>query len=583
MRWSILVGFLCLTASCQDWDKWDDPSGNQVYPTLAKVASYTFESGIDSAFQSPSYVGDTNLYVTSDTKLDSKVLVLNGGYAYEENPLKSVTIQNGVSLTFWVKQTQGDLSGSLFSFQNETGTQKVSFSANGWLSYEGASDSYELYNPSDTITGLMTTGEWHYVAVMIRSDGYSVYVDGESKLDVDVSDFNFSEIIQFMATAPYLYIGSNSTKSWMLDDLTIYRNQITSTQIATPSKGGSGVDTSDYTIVGNEDFSTPWWTAFSDMVTMSGDDTMHFGFYNYSDEGANWHNWVLVLTNGKDRSDSGYAEYFVLRADAYGWGNSNYSGNNISADFNWGTFTSDMNGAYVDLTIKRSGTRIDVTTKVTTKKGAVYNYTFYYEGVSTTDIGAFLTCEEAYLAINPSDTYVGNSYQANSYLVGPSDLSAGWWSYFSDYSTISGDTDYPFVYTFYNYGGASNWNNWILVVTNGKKRGETGYAEYFVLRADAYGWGDSNYSGDNISASYNWSTFPTDLYGAFCKVIITRSGTTVNVTAKVTTAEGIHLGDYTFTYTGVSTTNIGTFLTVEAAYLDMRSVAYYPFLNTNKK
>lgn len=587
MRWSTIVGFLCLVVSCQEWDKWDSPSGNQVYPTLEKVATYSFEDGIDSAFQSPSYLADSNLYVTSDADLSSKVLVMNGGYAYLDNPMNSVTVQDGVSLTFWVKQTEEDLNGALFSFQNETGTQKLTFTANGWLDYQGSDGSYELYNPSDSVTGLLSVGEWHYVAVMVRNDGYSVYVDGESKLSVDVSDFDFSNIVQFMATSPYLYIGagtSSTTKKWMLDDLVLYRNQITSTQTAVPSKGGSSSSSSDYITVGSEDFTTSWWTEFSDMVTMSGNQTMHFGFYNYTDQANNWDNWVLVVTNGKGRSDSGYAEYFVLRADAYGWGDSNYSGSNITNDFNFsdGSFLTDMNGAYVDLTLKRNGTRIDVTAVVTATDGTVYNYTFYYEGVSTTSIGAFLTCEEAYLKIDPSTVYVGESYSANSYLVGPSDLSASWWTYFSDYSTISGDTDYPFVYTFYNYTSeANNWNNWVLAVTNGYERDNSAYAEYFVLRADAYGWGDSNYSASNLSANYDWDSFKADMNGAFCKIILTRSGTTVNVTVKVTTADGTQLDDYTFSYTGISTTNIGTFLTVEGAYLDMRTVGYYPFLSTS--
>ncbi|WP_437922073.1 hypothetical protein [Sphingobacterium sp. LRF_L2] len=590
-RWIyvLLTGYLMLSLqACQSWNKWDDPSGNQVYPTLQKLVTYAFNNGIDSEFQLSAYEGGNLPKVATDNDLGSSVLQLDGGYAKINNPLNSVKVQNGVSFTFWMKQAnpsgvEQDLSGALLSFQNETGSQKAFITANGWLSYQG-DGTYEDNNPSAGATGIISTGEWHYIALKIRNNGYAIYVDGENKIDKTVTDFDFSKIVQFIATAPSLYIGYGSgtnTQEWMVDDLSIYRNQITDSQIAVPATNGSSG--ADYIVVGNEDFSSGWWTSFSDFIPMTGNQTTHYGFYNYSSGNANWNNWVLAVTNGKNRNETGYAEYFVLRADAFGWGDGNYNGANITSNYNWDTFSSDMNGAYVDLTIKRNGTRIDVTAVVTAKSGTVYNYSFFYEGVSTTDIGSFLTVEGAYLNIDPETVYVGQSYAANASRVGPADLSAGWWSYFSDFTKISGSSPSPFIYTFYNYtNGSNNWNNWLLALTNGKNRSETGYAEYFILRADAFGWGDSNYAGGNISASYDWDNFKSQMNGALVKIILTRSGTRVDVTAKVTTAAGEQLEDYTFYYDGISTTDIGTFLTVEGASLDLRTAAYYPFLNTTE-
>jgi hypothetical protein len=315
---------------------------------------------------------------------------------------------------------------------------------------------------------------------------------------------------------------------------------------------------------------------------MTGNQTIHFGFYNHTNGSANWNNWLLVLTNGKAFGETGYAEYAVLRSDAYGWGDASYNGENISSNFNFDTFTTDMNGAYVDLTIKRADSRVDVTAIITTTGGTIYTYTFYHEGVTTADIGAFLTCEGSYLEIDPETVYVGEQYAPDTYRIGPTNCSAGWWSYFSNLSVISGNTASPFVHTFYNYNNsADNWNNWLIVVTNGKDRDEDGYAEYFVLRADAYGWGDA-YVGDNLSYSFNWDTFITDMNGAYCMIILTRSGNRLDMTAKITTAKGVTLGDYTFYTEGITTSDVGIFFTVEGASLDMRTVGYYPFLNITK-
>jgi hypothetical protein len=577
-------------ASCQDWGEADPAAGNQTYPKLEKIFDYTFEEDIDPAvIRLFAYSDGSAPAVVEDEDRGSHVLHLNNGYAHIDNPLTAVEVQNGVSLTFWMKQVprsgedaEQDVEGALFSFQNENATQRMFFTANGWLSYSGVEGKFEDNNPSGYKTGLMSEGEWHYVAMMVRDNGYAVYVDGLKKIDKEITGFDFSKIVRFMASVPNLYIGYGSdteTGEWMLDDLTVYRNQITDAQIKVPGTGGEE-ETNNNIIVGNEDNSSGFFTAFSDLVTISGNQTIHFGFYNYTNGLQNWNNWILAVTNGKNRDESGYAEYFVLRADA--WETVSFSNTNITSNYNWDTFTTEMNGAYVDLTIKRTDNRIDVTAVTTTTSGAVYTMNYFYEGSLVDIIGAFLTVEGAHLEIVPETVFAGQSYTADSYRVGPADLSAGWWSYFSDFTRITGNTVYPFAYTFYNYtNGNANWNNWLLVVTNGKNRDEAGYAEYFVLRADAYGWGDANYNGANISASYDWDTYTAQMRGAYCMVILTRSGNRLDMTAKVTTAAGEQLADYIFFYEGLSTSEIGTFLTVEGASLDMRTVAYYPFLNKN--
>lgn len=593
----VFMAFLTVLtfSSCQDWGESDPPAGNQIFPTLEKVASLTFdEELIPEEIQTFAYEGgETPTLATDD--VHGQVLHLNNGYARISNPLNKVKIQNGVSLTFWMKQSstpkadsvekpEQDVKGALFSFQNENGTQRMFFTANGWLNYEGVDGSYEDNNPSDYKTGLMSADEWHYVAVKIRNNGYEIYVDGLKKIDKEVSGFDFNKIIKFMGAVPYIYIGYGSdtpTQEWYIDDLTIYRNQITNNEIKVPGTGG-GEEENNYILVGNKDYTTGWWSTFSDVVSMKGNQTIHYGFYNYTNGANNWNNWIVVLSNGKAPGAAGYAEYFVLRADAYGWsGGTSYPGDgpNITHNFNFDTFKTDMQGAYVDMTIKRTDNRIDLVAKITTKAGLTYNYSFYYVGEMEETVGAFLTCEGSYLEIVPETVYAGESYAAGSYRVGPADCSAGWWAYFSKLSVITGNTPSPFVHTFYNYtNGINNWNNWLLVITNGKDRDEAGYAEHLVLRADGFGWGDA-YVAANIAHTYNWDTFREQMNGAYCTILLNRTGTRLDLTIKVVTASGEKLGDYTYYTEGITTNNIGIFLLVDGASLDIRTVGYYPFLN----
>ena len=591
LRKNLLLTLLALTflsyGACTDWGQMDPPAGNQVYPKLQMITTYAFDEEMDPAiFQLFTYP-DGNLPEQIEDAQQGSVLHLNGGYVQISNPLNSVKVQNGVSLTFWYKQAvpkegeEQDLEGAIFSFQNEDGSQRMFFTANGWLNYKGADGTYNYDDPSSVKTGMITPGEWHYVAMAVTNTGLFVYVDGERKIDKTEINFDCSKIVQFMASVPHMYIGYGSnteTKEMWINDLTVYRNTITDKEIKAPGTGGEE-EINPYIIVGLEDMTTPWWSAFSDLITITGNQTMHYGFYNHTNGAANWNNYVLVITNGKAFGEAGYAEYCVLRADAFGWGDGNYNGANITHNYNWDTFTSDMKDAYVDLTIKRTDNRIDVTAITTAKSGSTFKMTFFYEGSLTGTIGSFLTCEGSYLELDPETIYTGDAYAPGTYVVGPTDLSAGWWSFFSNFTKITGNTPYPFVYTFINNtNGTANWNNWVLVVTNGKDRGETDYAEYFVLRADAFGWGDGNYNGANITHSFDWATFTNQMKGASCMVILTRNGNRIDMTAKVTTARGEKLGDYTFFYEGVSTTDIGMFFTVEGASLDMRTMGYYPFL-----
>ncbi len=244
---------LCM-GSCQDWGQMDPIPGHQVLPKLEQVANLTFddEKLNPEEIQTFAYPdGDIPSLFTDETF--GQVLQLEGGYARIFNPLNKVKVQDGVSLTFWMKQAipeededastfEQDVTGAIFSFENANSTQRMFFTANGWLHYEGVDGSYEDNNPADAKTGLISAGEWHYVAISVKNNGYFVYVDGLKKIEKTVSDFDCSKIVQFMASVPYLYIGYGSgteNQKWWIDDMNVYRNTITSKEIVIPQKGGS--------------------------------------------------------------------------------------------------------------------------------------------------------------------------------------------------------------------------------------------------------------------------------------------------------------------------------------------------------
>ena len=593
-KWSALLvavmTALCMGSCSEDWGKMDPGAGNQVFPKLAKLETFNFDKELDPAIvQTFAYDGGEVAGIAKDDE-HGDVLHMNGGYARVANPAAVASIQKAVGLTFWMKQTAEDLEGALFSFQNEDGTSKLSFSANGQLDFTSPAGSYD----ANGMSGILPAGEWHFVAVSIGNEEYVVTVNGEEKFRETYSSAARAEegeatigdaILELAANAPYLYLGYGSdvqTKELMLDDVTVYRNEITAKETAVPDVNSG--DNVNWIIIGNEDNSDGFFAPKSGLWKLKTGETLKVGFYNYTAGVSNWENWVLVCTNGPAFGEAGYAEHFVLRADAYGWGDANYSGDNITSDYNWDTFKTEMNGAWVDLTVTRtSDTQVTMEAITTAEDGTVRTYKFKYEGELEPEIGIFLTLEHAHLKIHPDQVFVGKTY--TDYIVGATDCSAGWWTTFSNLDAISGNfTNFGYELINGNTGVGSNWNNWVIVCTNGKAFGDDGYAEYFVLRSDAWGWGPEggNYNGANITHGFNWDTFVKDMHNATVRIYLTRNSSRLDLLAKVTKEDGTVIPDYTFFFEGITSNEVGFFFVLDGNYLDIRKVGYFPYVGSAK-
>lgn len=158
------------------------------------------------------------------------------------------------------------------------------------------------------------------------------------------------------------------------------------------------------TIIGNEDNSSTWWTAFSDYYTISEDGTYTLKFTNYSSKTKNYYNWLVVLTTDADRGATDYSEYFVLRCDNYGWGN-NYADGTLSSYYVWDSFLSDMDGSSVVMTITRADNKITIHADITTAAGV----TDYWENYEVTiadlpeTIRFFLTTELGHIDLESAE------------------------------------------------------------------------------------------------------------------------------------------------------------------------------------
>ena len=163
-------------------------------------------------------------------------------------------------------------------------------------------------------------------------------------------------------------------------------------------------------VVGQEDNNSGWWADFSQYFTIPVAKKLVLKFKNYSLGEANYQNWVLAVTNAKERGGDGYAEYFVLRSDMWKWGSGdNGSNTGVSLDMDgvapdsdawWENFRAKMNGAEVEMTVDHAseGTAY-IKAVATATDGTVITETYSQAVSFVDDINAFLVADHDHFVL----------------------------------------------------------------------------------------------------------------------------------------------------------------------------------------
>jgi len=204
--------------------------------------------------------------------------------------------------------------------------------------------------------------------------------------------------------AAFGLVGCESLEPYSIDAPSDLQHRIDSIAAAKPNTGDTTYLIIATPIVGPEDNSAGWWAYFSDYFTIPANKLLHLEFINHGTGVNNWNNWNLCLANA-ERDAEGYAEYFLLRSDAYGWGNADYDGNMISQNYPdtdgdddiWNDFRTTMQGARVSLEVDHSATgNVYVTATAVGTNGTTLVETYQQPVSATDDIVAFLVCDGSY-------------------------------------------------------------------------------------------------------------------------------------------------------------------------------------------
>ena len=152
--------------------------------------------------------------------------------------------------------------------------------------------------------------------------------------------------------------------------------------------------------LGAEDCSTAWWTEFTKDMKIPAGETFEFNFTNYSSGANNWNNYVVILRKAD------LAEYAVVRADNYGWGDGYAACTPIGTQGDLATWLATMNGAKVKLFVTNcnNGTA-DIQAIVTGNDGSVTTQS--YLGINTinpSDLNVAFTVDSSHLKFNAASS-----------------------------------------------------------------------------------------------------------------------------------------------------------------------------------
>ena len=344
----------------------------------------------------------------------------------------------------WTKTTWGANSADIFPvIWNRNSSIGTDISADGVWPWMAPMDDLEHGKREWVMVTLVVDGIGYTCADdALPRVGASIYLDGELKHYADATNLFYQGVSPEIMLADGLegYIGINywdTIFKGYIDELVIYDEVLTAGQIKTLFEQGDkavesvapeyewGGDSSDVTepepivlpeiaadpnaidVLGTPERTLGWWTDNTAGYELAEGGSLTLKLNNYSNAGNNWHNYVVALANTAVTTDllanadnyAGYAEYCILRPDAYGWGDGSYAGTWTNSWSDWTEWLRLMTDAEVTIVLTRSGATVNVNTTFVGADGT----TMTSDAVITTSLTAEAPC---YVFVGGEGAYI---------------------------------------------------------------------------------------------------------------------------------------------------------------------------------
>ncbi len=282
----------------------------------------------------------------------------------------------------------------------------------GWGSHysgTGAQNDYDW----DTFTQYMNGAD---VDVTIQHSAHNIYVTAVTYA-TNGKTYTYTNALSLGEEEVPVYVYFSPYKSYMtVDDITV-------SDFTQPVSGSDWYDTFVYdTLTGDEnprlgaeDNTSDWEAVFSEMYAIEPATSLTLKFYTYSsmtwDNTCHWNLYLYkeaphVVTTTTEYDQLGntqtvYTEttatnplvtnYLVLRPDNWGWTDTTngakdyFDYDRLSNGYDWNYFDQNMNGAYVNLVVKRVSTRVYIYATITTVANQTFYYSYSFDCENSTD------------------------------------------------------------------------------------------------------------------------------------------------------------------------------------------------------
>jgi arabinan endo-1,5-alpha-L-arabinosidase len=199
----------------------------------------------------------------------------NGNCSFTQfnNPLYDSELEDGLTISFWLKMNEENLWDAIFSFFNSTSKERLYMTGNAYFGYNNDAGNWiDINHPSKKTTGYLSPGKWQLITITLsRTKGLTLYVNGSRKGNNNYSysgsqngnnistysGFDYNEIIDFIQSCKFFYFGYGSfwgSADICFDDLLIYNKVMTYSEVQNLKKmcnritnfaageGGTGIE-----------------------------------------------------------------------------------------------------------------------------------------------------------------------------------------------------------------------------------------------------------------------------------------------------------------------------------------------------
>jgi arabinan endo-1,5-alpha-L-arabinosidase len=169
--------------------------------------------------------------VNGDPLRNGSVLHLNFGangsesYAVMPNPLYGQALENGATISFYVKRTDNNLWDTLFGLVD--GNARLYMTGNLYIGFNNNAGKWlDINHPTSVQPTQLTVNRWHLVTITFsrtasRTGGINIYVDGTKSTDryngelngktvTAKADFDYEAIVDHLAACQQLWFGRGS-------------------------------------------------------------------------------------------------------------------------------------------------------------------------------------------------------------------------------------------------------------------------------------------------------------------------------------------------------------------------------------